>query len=366
MPAGKLLWKPEPAFARKTNIAAFMKWLSSKGLRFADYDELWRWSVDDLEGFWGSVWKYFDVSDADYPVLRDRRMPGAKWFDGSELNFAKRVLETKSEGAALLSRAERHSTRTLSWQELRKRSLSLAARLKGMGVEPGDRVAAYLPNAPEAVVAFLACATIGAVWSCCSPDFGAPAVLDRFSQIEPKVLFATNGYSYGGRWFDRSEAVASIASALPSVKTVVGVQGRSEGEPPRGSVPWDDLVAGKDSVDFESLPFDHPLWILYSSGTTGLPKPIVQGHGGILVEMLKGLALHNDLRPGDRFFWFTTTGWMMWNHLVGGLLHGATLVLYNGSPSFPEGDALWRGRPRPGTGSSRRCRPSCAIASRSC
>jgi acetoacetyl-CoA synthetase len=341
MPAGKLLWEPEPAFARKTNITAFMKWLERKGRHFRSYDELWRWSVDDLEGFWGSVWKYYDVSDADYPVLQDRRMPGARWFEGSEVNFAKRILESTFEGNALISKNEKRNPKPMSWQELRKRTGTLAAHLKDRGVVQGDRVAAYLPNATEAVVAFLACASLGAIWSCCSPDFGAPAVLDRFTQIEPKVLFATDGYSYGGKWFDRTEAVSSIISALPSLKTVVGVRGGSEGTPITGSVPWDDLVTGKESVEIESLPFDHPLWILYSSGTTGLPKPIVHGHGGILVEMLKGLSLHNDIRPGDRFFWFTTTGWMMWNHLIGGLLHGATLVLYNGSPSFPDSDSLW-------------------------
>ena len=341
MPAGKLLWEPDPAFARKTNITAFMKWLGSKGLHFGSYDELWRWSVDDLEGFWGQVWKYFGVSDADYPVLPERRMPGARWFEGSEVNFAGRILQSKFEGTALISKSERKSLRTVSWQELRKRTGALAAHLKSLGVGPGDRVAAYLPNTPEAVTAFLACASLGAVWSCCSPDFGAPAVLDRFSQIEPKILFAADGYSYGGKWFDRTQTVSSIRSALPSVKTLVGVHFGNEASPLPGSVAWEDMVAGKDTVEIESLPFDHPLWILYSSGTTGLPKPIVHGHGGILVEMLKGLALHNDIRTGDRFFWFTSTGWMMWNHLVGGLLHGASLVLYNGSPSFPDMDSLW-------------------------
>jgi acetoacetyl-CoA synthetase len=341
MPAGKLLWEPEPAFARKTNISAFMKWLERKGRPFHGYDDLWRWSVDDLEGFWGSVWKYYEVADADYPVLQDRRMPGARWFEGSEVNFAKRVLESTFEETAIISKSERRSPKSMSWQELRKRTGALAAHLKGLGVVQGDRVAAYLPNTTEAVVAFLACASLGAIWSCCSPDFGAPAVLDRFTQIEPKVLFATDGYGYEGKWFDRTEAVSSIISALPSVKTVVGVRGGTEGAPIVGSIPWEDLVTGKESVEIESLPFDHPLWILYSSGTTGLPKPIVHGHGGILVEMLKGLSLHNDIRPGDRFFWFTSTGWMMWNHLIGGLLHGATLVLYNGSPSFPDSNSLW-------------------------
>ena len=274
-------------------------------------------------------------------MLKDWKMPGARWFEGSEVNFAKRVLESTFEGTAIISKSERRNPKAMSWQELRKRAGVLAAHLRDRGVVQGDRVAAYLPNATEAVVAFLSCASLGAIWSCCSPDFGAPAVLDRFTQIEPKVLFASDGYSYGGKWFDRTETVSSIITALPSVKTVVGVHGGPGGEQIPGSVPWDDLVTGKDSVETESLPFDHPLWILYSSGTTGLPKPIVHGHGGILVEMLKGISLHNDIRPGDRFFWFTTTGWMMWNHLIGGLLHGATLVLYNGSPSYPDLDSLW-------------------------
>jgi len=341
MPAGKLLWTPDPAFARRTNIAAFMKWLERKGQSFDDYGQLWNWSVEDLEGFWGSVWKYFNVADADYPVLTERKMPGGRWFEGSEVNFARRVFASKTDGPAIISKSERRSEKTVTWQELEKKTGALAAHLREMGVGVGDRVAGYLPNTPEAVIAFLACASLGAIWSCCSPDFGAPAVLDRFNQIEPKVLFAADGYSYGGRWFDRRGAVAAITAALPSVKAVVGVPGKAEAEPLQGAVPWDDAVAGRETPEPELLPFDHPLWILYSSGTTGLPKPIVHGHGGILVEMLKGLSFHNDIRPKDRFFWFTSTGWMMWNHLVGGLLHGATIVLYNGSPSFPDIEALW-------------------------
>ncbi len=341
MAAGKLLWEPEPAFARKTNIAAFRKWLEKRGQSFAGYNELWNWSVEDLEGFWGSVWKYFDVADADYPVLAEKKMPGARWFEGSELNYAEYLFRRKREGDALISKAERKPLRTVSWQELEKKTASLAAHLKGMGVGAGDRVAAYLPNAPEAVTAFLACAAIGAIWSCSSPDFGAPAVVDRFSQIEPKALIATDGYSYGGKWFDRTEAVRSIVNSLPTLKNTIHVRGTGESEPLAGSVPWDDAVAGKANPEYESLPFDHPLWILYSSGTTGLPKPIVHGHGGILVQHLKEVSMHLDVRPGDRFFWFTTTGWMMWNLLLGGLFQGASIVLYNGSPSFPDLDSLW-------------------------
>lgn len=338
---GKLLWQPEPAFARKTNIFAYQNWLRKRGHEFADYQSLWKWSVEDLEGFWGSVWKYFDVSGADYPVLGERKMPGAKWFDGADLNFAERAFARKQDGPALIVKSEGRPQRTLSWEELERKSASFAAYLRGAGVVPGDRVAAMLPNGPEAVIAFLGCASMGAVWSCCSPDFGAPSVVDRFGQIEPKVIVGTDGYSYGGNWNDRVEAFEKTVASLPTVERVVLVDGREAGAGPKGAVSWEDITRGKSSPEYEPLPFDHPLWILYSSGTTGLPKPIVHGHGGIVVELLKVLSLHNDIRPGDRFFWFTTTGWMMWNYLVGGLMHGATLVLYAGSPSYPGPDALW-------------------------
>jgi acetoacetyl-CoA synthetase len=341
MPAGKVLWEPDSSYARKTNITSYMKWFEKRGQRFEDYQGLWDWSVENLESFWGSVWKYFEVADADYPVLSEHKMPGARWFEGSEINFAEHVFRDKREGAAIIAKAEKGKGRDTSWQELERRTAALASRLREMGVGVGDRVSAYLPNSAEAVTAFLACASVGATWSCCSPDFGPPAVVDRFSQIRPKVLIAVDGYSYGGKWFDRTEAVEKIAGGLPTLKQVIGVQGKSSSPLLPNSVSFDDMVAGKGSPEYEPVPFDHPLWILYSSGTTGLPKPIVHGHGGILVELLKELSLHNDIRPGDRFFWFTTTGWMMWNYLVGGLLHGATIVLYNGSPSYPDLDALW-------------------------
>jgi acetoacetyl-CoA synthetase len=341
MASGKILWEPEPAFARKTGIASYLRWLESRGHRFKDYHELWTWSVEDLEGFWGSVWKYFDVADADYPVLKQRKMPGARWFDGAELNFAERVFSKKREGTALVYKAEGKRLKEVSWQELGKETAALASKLREMGIKAGDRVAAYLPNSPEAVVSMLACASIGAVWSCCSPDFGARAVVDRFSQIEPKVLIAAGAYNYGGKPFDRAAEVGSIISSLPSLKKVIAVGGGSDGSTPRDAMEWDDATSGKAQPEYEFVPFGHPLWILYSSGTTGLPKPIVQGQGGILVEHLKVLSFHNDIREKDRFFWFTTTGWMMWNYLLGGLLHGASLVLYNGSPAYPDLDALW-------------------------
>jgi acetoacetyl-CoA synthetase len=341
MPAGKLLWEPDSAYVRKTNLVAYMKWLEKRGQKFSDYDQLWKWSVDDIEGFWGSVWKYFDVAEADYPVLAERKMPGAKWFEGSELNYAKHVFDKKREGEALVSKSERRSVKVTSWQELEKRVGSLAAHLRGAGVRVGDRVAAYLPNSPEAVIAFLASASIGAVWSCCSPDFGAPAVVDRFRQIEPKIFIATDGYSYGGKWYDKSEEVKAVAGAMPELKQLIHVSGREKSTQLDQSIPWDQTVSGKEPLEHELLPFDHPLWILYSSGTTGLPKPIVHGHGGIMLEHLKQISFHNNIKPRDRLFWFTTTGWMMWNYIVGGLLSGATAVLYNGSPSFPDMNCLW-------------------------
>jgi len=341
MPPGKLLWTPEPARGRKTNIVQFQKWLDTKGHHFKDYGELWKWSVDDLEGFWGSVWKYFDVADADYIVLNDRKMPGARWFEGADVNFAERVFANKRDGLAVIAKSEKKPEKETMWPELERMTASLAAKFRSLRVGPGDRVAAYLPNSTEAVVAFLACASVGAVWSCCSPDFGAAAVLDRFGQIKPKVLIASDGYSYGGKWHDRVEEVKSIVNGLPGLKRVIGVQSSKAG-PEVGGLRWEEATGGRDKPVYEPLPFDHPLWVLYSSGTTGLPKAIVHGQGGILLELRKVLSLHNDIRTGDRFFWYTTTGWMMWNYLVGGLLHGATIGLYNGSPSFPGLGALWK------------------------
>lgn len=341
MTEGELLWQPEPAFVRKTNMTSYMKWLEKRGHSFNDYQDLWRWSVDDLEGFWGSIWKFFDVADADYPVLSERKMPGAKWFEGSELNFAERVFAHRREGAALVCRAERKQERVVSWTELERKVAALAARLRELGVKKGDRVAAYLQNGAEAVVAFLATASIGAIWSSCPPEFGSSAVIDRFSQIKPKVLFAVDGYGYGGKWFDRVGEVGSIANQMPKLKHVIGVSGGRKGAGIPGAIGWEEATDGRYDHEFEFVPFDHPLWILYSSGTTGLPKAIVHSHGGIIVELLKVLSLHNDVKEGDRFFWYTTTGWMMWNYLVGGLLLGATLVLYSGHPMYPRKDTLW-------------------------
>src|SRR5215216_6815396 len=324
MPEGQLLWTPPHPDG--TEMARFMR---ARG--FAGYNELWRWSVEDLEGFWGALWEWFDI-DATYDrVLGSREMPGAEWFPGASLSYAEELFRTARPGeVAILHASESSELAELTWDELADQVARCAAGLRRLGVERGDRVAAYMPNVPETVVAFLACASIGAVWSSCAPEFGTPTVVDRFKQIEPKVLIATEGYRYGGRDFDRRDRVAEIRAAIPSIEHTVLVPGG-----------WQRLLDEPAELSFEHVGFDHPLWVLYSSGTTGLPKAIVQGHGGILLEHLKKLHLHVDAQEGDRLFWFTTTGWMMWNFLVGGLLTPASIVLYDGSPGHPDMDVLW-------------------------
>jgi acetoacetyl-CoA synthetase len=347
---GTLLWEPPEEFKENAVISRYMKWLKDeRDLSFSNYDELWGWSVTDLDGFWSSLWEYFDVrSSSPYEkVLRKREMPGAQWFPGTELNYAEHAFRNaRPDEPALVHKSEIRPLGQVSWQELREKVGALAAGLKSVGVGRGDRVVAYIPNVPEAVVAFLACASIGAVWSSGSPDFGAGSLVDRFKQIEPKVLIAVDGYRYGGKDFDRTQVVARLQQEIPSLERTVVLPYLSD-DPDLGSLEnvilWDELLAEHEGAElsFERVPFDHPLWVLYSSGTTGLPKAIVHSQGGILLEHLKKVALHIDLTPGDRFFWFTTTGWMMWNLLVGGLLSGATALLYDGNPGTPDMNALW-------------------------
>ena len=339
----RTLWTPSPARVAASRLTDYLGWLGEgRGLSFAGYEELWRWSAAELEEFWRSLADYFEVRWRDRPrdVLRERRMPGADWFPGGTLNWAEHLLQAELDSPAIVYRSEAGERVEWSFAELRQQVARVRAGLLRLGVGRGDRVAGFLANTPEAVAALLACASLGAIWSSCPPEFGVSAVLDRFRQIEPKVLLAHDGYPYNGRFFDRSREVGEIRAALPGLQAAV-VLPRTGGVP-AGALGWQELTAEPGALEFAPVPFGHPLWILYSSGTTGLPKAIVQGHGGILLEHLKQLALQNDLGSGDRFFWYSTTGWMMWNYLVSGLALGTTIVLYEGAPAHPDLMALFR------------------------
>jgi acetoacetyl-CoA synthetase len=338
--AGTVLWEP-PADVRDTSrIGRFLTWLESeRGLSFAGYPELWDWSVTDLTGFWGAIWDYFEVVAHEPPaaVLEDTTMPGARWFPGATLNYAENVLRMPGiaeDETVVLAYSQSREPLTLTAGDLRAEVRRVRAGLKARGVVKGDRVAAYAPNIPETYVLMLATASLGAIFSSCAPEFGTRSVIDRWSQIEPKVLVATDGYRYGDKDIDRTGEIAAIRAAIGSIEHVITIGYLRDGGD------WDELT-GDDPLEFEPVPFDHPLYVLYSSGTTGLPKPIVHGHGGILLEHLKILALHHDLGPGDRFFWFTTTGWMMWNYLVSGPAVGSAIVLFDGNPGWPALDTLW-------------------------
>jgi acetoacetyl-CoA synthetase len=341
---GTRLWTP-PADARETtSIGRYMRWLEqAEGLHFDDYAALHAWSVRELSRFWDSLARYFAVDFRAPPeqALGERRMPGARFFPGAQLNYAEHALRRRGPETAVIARCEDAPPRVLSWDDLHDRVARARAGLARLGVARGDAVAAILPNGVEALVCFLAAASLGAVWTSCSPEFGADAVLDRFRQVSPKVLVAVDGYRYGGKLFDRRAELARIRAGLPSLQATVVVPSLGA-DATAPAIAFAALCAESPPLAFEAVPFDHPLWVLFSSGTTGLPKGIVHGHGGIVLEHLKALSLHGDLGPGSRFFWFTTTGWMMWNYLIGGLLVGATVVLYEGHPSYPEPDALFR------------------------
>ncbi|MFL5816301.1 MAG: acetoacetate--CoA ligase [Conexibacter sp.] len=349
--APPILWTPSPERVERAWLTQYQRWLEPRiGRTFGSYRELWQWSVDDIDAFWHSIWDFFDVQADGSPerVLGRREMPRAEWFPDVALNYAEHVFrERDSAAVALWHAGEGRELAEMTWGELRALTARIAAGLRAHGVTRGDRVVAYLPNIPEAMAAMLACASIGAVWSSCSPDFGARSVIDRFAQIEPTVLLAVDGYRYNGRAFDRREVVAGLMREMPSLRATVLLPYLDADATLEGAVAWDDFLgAGPDGtasaeLTFERVPFDHPLWVLYSSGTTGLPKAIVQGHGGILMEQLKKLHLHLDAHAEDRVFWFTTTGWMMWNFLLGVLLTPASVVLYDGSPAEPDMDVLW-------------------------
>src|SRR5215469_3033514 len=365
---GEVLWEPSPEVIRRARITDYRRWLAARGIEpgsvdprgggatptaapARDYHDLWQWSVDQPSAFWDSLWGYFEVlgERGDGPVVAGGPMPEVTWFPGATLNYARNALRTALTDPtriAVIACDEAGQRATLTYAELAAEVARVRAGLAALGVTRGDRVAAFLPNIPAALIGLLATASLGAIWSSCSPDFGPHSVIDRFAQITPKVLLATGRYRYGGKEFDRRPSVEAIAAALPGLAAVAMVDGGDEAAvdiPGVATVAFDDLPGspGK-ALEFTDVPFGHPLWVLYSSGTTGLPKAIVHSHGGIVLEHLKALGLHQDLGPGDVFFWYTTTGWMMWNYLAGGLLAGATIVTYDGSATYPGTDALWR------------------------
>jgi len=347
---GKLLWEPPQQIQDESNLKKFMSWLAeTKGLSFQNYNDLWEWSVANIEGFWASLWQYYNIqAKSPYSeVLAERKMPGARWFSGATLNYAEHVFRHHlSEDTAVIYESELRPQGRLTWNELKKNVAAVANYLTSIGVKSGDRVVAYASNIHETLTAFLACASIGAVWSSCAPEFGIMSVIDRFKQIEPKVLFAVDGYRYGGKDFDRIPLIKQIQEELPTLeKTIIipYLHDQPEIDQLNSAILWNEIIEdARTELTFKPVPFGHPLWILYSSGTTGKPKAIVQSHGGILLEHLKLVGLHIDLKQGDRFFWYTTTGWMMWNVVVSGLLTGATVLLYDGNPGYPNFDTLWK------------------------
>jgi acetoacetyl-CoA synthetase len=344
----KLLWTPNQKSIEETRLNHYLKWLAIHlDLHFKDYPSLWQWSVDDPSAFWASLWQYFEIkSYTPYEMVLEGEMPHARWFTGSTLNYAEHIFRSKNENhPAIIYQSEQYPMQEMSWQELEERVAKVAQWLRKAGVQKGDRVVAFLPNTPVATIAFLATCSLGAVWSSCSPDFGVDSVVDRFKQIEPKVLFAIDGYSYGGKGFDKIQAVKELCQQLPSLERTVLVpfldQQAVADDIPNGIL-WGTLLTERGaSLQFEPVPFEHPIWVLYSSGTTGIPKAITHSQGGVLLEHYKYLAFHNDVKPGERFFWFSTTGWMMWNFVQAAMLAGATIVLYDGSPGYPSLDVLW-------------------------
>lgn len=348
---GTLLWEPSEEQINEANVTAYMKWLQyERNLSFNTYDELWKWSTDEVEMFWESLWEYFEItSETPYDsVLSTHDMPGGTWFNGAMINYTEHVFKQMNEDhPALIHVTENRERANVSWQKLYDDTISFQQTLINLGVEKGDRVVAYSSHIYETIVAFLATASLGAIWSSASPDFGTQSVIDRFTQIEPKVLIAVDGYMYNGRSFDRMDVVESIQKELPSLEATVLIpllNAQPDHTRLQHVTMWDDATKTSDATEltYTHVECNDPLWVLFSSGTTGKPKPIVQSQGGILLEHLKATTFHVDLKRGDRFYWFTTTGWMMWNFVVGGLLAGSTIIVYDGSPVYPDRNALWR------------------------
>jgi acetoacetyl-CoA synthetase len=352
MQESELLWTPSAEQVAYANVTRFSQWLArERGLHFADYTALWQWSVTDLDAFWQALCDYFKIDCSAKPtaVLGKRTMPGAEWFPGARLNYAEHVLRAESRGGtAVLSVSELSPLTAVPWEEIGGKVRILATRLRELGVQPGDRVVAWMPNIPETMIAMLATTAIGAIWACCSPDFGARGVLDRVKQLTPSILISVDGYRYGGKEFDRRSELRTILEGLDSVRHVIHLPYLHRDDnvgPTADALLWHDVMnrdaIPRESFKFEQVAFDHPLWTLFSSGTTGLPKPIVHGHGGILLETLKNGTFAFDLHPGERIMFFTTTGWMLWNFVVGSTLTGAIPVLYDGHPAYPSPDTLW-------------------------
>jgi len=347
----KLLWKPSEERVKETNIYSFIAAVNKKfSVNIQDYPSLYQWSIDNIEDFWTMIWEFTEViASSTYDKVVDdlSKMPGAQWFPGAKLNFAENLLRYRDKRTALIFKGEDRVHRKITYKELYDEVARVATSLKEMGIKPGDRIAAFMPNMPETIIAMLAAVSLGAVWSSCSPDFGIKGVLDRFGQIKPRVLFTANGYSFKGKDIDSLESVKGIATALPSIEKVVVVP-YTQADPDISSIPsainYHEFKSQIENpeITFEQLPFSHPLYIMYSSGTTGLPKCMVQSAGGILVHHLKELVLHTDLKRQDTIFYFTTCGWMMWNWLTSSLATGAALVLYDGNPFHPDPGALWQ------------------------
>ena len=337
------MWTPDPDDVDRAQLTAFTALAERRsGRTFETYRDLLAWSADDLAAFWDCVWDFFDVvaETRGDTVLADETMPGAQWFPGTRLNYVDQVFRDRpDDGVAILERDESGRSVDVTWAQLRASVASVAEALHAQGVGVGDRVVAYLPNSAEAVIAFLATASLGAIWSACGMDYAPTAALGRFTQLEPLVLFAADGYRNGGRVHDRRDAVAEVRAGLPTLRATIAVERLGTGLP--DTLSWKEVSSAPAPLSTTPVDFAHPLWVLFSSGTTGLPKGIVHGHGGVLLEHLKAIALQSDLGAGDRFWWYTTPSWMMWNFQVAGLLVGATIVCYDGSPAYPDTDALW-------------------------
>lgn len=342
----RILWQPSKSFVEHSNIQRYQKWLlKNKKLSFENYDALWQWSIDNVDDFWESIWEYFDIHhEGTYTNVLEGKLPyQASWFEGTSLNYAEHIFRMYTDDRpAILFKNESSAIRELSWEDLRAKTAAFQEFLIKAGVSAGDTVAGYLPCTPEATISMLATVSLGAIWTSCSPDFGTQAVVDRFAQIKPKILIAADAYIYGGKTFDKRDVINTLVQDLPTVEQLILITEKDLPSYNTEIISWQDATADVDAaLTFTRVPFGHPLWVLYSSGTTGLPKAFVHSHGGILLEQLKYCSFHNNFKPGDKCFWYTTTGWMMWNYIHGSLLTGGVMVLYDGSVAHPNLYALW-------------------------